>query len=88
MAVSFLSWIGLESSAESQRRHHEIIMKLNELKDALTGIDGKLTEASTEITILIADLRAALGEVDIPADVADALDAITAKAKSLADIVS
>lgn len=62
-------------------------MKLSELTSVLTGIDSKLTEASTELTKLIQDLRDALGDADIPAAAETALNAIQQKAEALANIV-
>lgn len=62
-------------------------MKLAQLVIALAAIDTKLTEAQTEIVSEIAKLKAALEDVDIPAEAQTALDNITAKASTLADIV-
>lgn len=87
MLATFLDWIGWERVSETNKRHKEIMSKLSELAGALTGIDAKLTEASTEITGLIKDLRDALDNTEIPAEAQAALDAITAKAAALADIV-
>ena len=62
-------------------------MTINELKTTVITIDAKLTEASGELTKLIADLRAALESVEVPAEVVTTLAAIEAKATALADIV-
>jgi hypothetical protein len=70
-----------------QPSNKEIIMKLSELAAAVSAIDAKLSEASDEIVGLINDLRNALADAEIPAEAAVTLDALAAKANSLADIV-
>ena len=66
----------------------DIMAKLSELATALTDVSTKLEKARAEIVAKIAELQAALGaDVDLPADVQAALDALTAKAQELDDIV-
>lgn len=84
---SALDWLGWERVSETKQRHKEIIMKLSELAASLSTVDAKLTEASTEILAEIQRLKDALGDVEIPADAQASLDAITAKANALADII-
>ncbi len=64
-----------------------ITMKLTELAYQLTVIDSKLTEASTEIVAKIAELQAALDDVDVPETTLELVNAIGDKAAALADIV-
>jgi hypothetical protein len=70
-----------------QQNQSNIDMKLAQLVTALAAVDTKLTEAQTEIVSEIAKLKAALEDVDVPADAQAALDNIAAKAGTLADIV-
>lgn len=84
---SVLDYLGWERISQTNKRHQEIIMKLSELAASLSTVDAKLTEASTEILAEIQRLKDALGDVEIPADAQASLDAITAKANALADII-
>lgn len=56
-----------------------------DLNQQLDELNTTLNEAATEIPALIEELRAAIGTVSPEAQ--EKLDAITAKAKALADIV-
>jgi hypothetical protein len=87
MLPAILDWLGWERLTQTKKRHEEIIMKLSQLATALQSVDGKLTEASTEIIALIQTLRDQLGDVEIPADAEATLTAITTKATALADVV-
>lgn len=84
---SALDWIGWDNVTETRTRFKQINMKLSELAAQLTGIDDKLTEASTEIVAEIQKLKDALGDAEIPAEATAALEAISGKASALADIV-
>lgn len=84
---SLADWLGWERLSETKQRHEEILMKLKDLAAALTDIDGKLTEAQTEITSEITKLRDALGDVDLSPEAEAALTAIQTKANALADVV-
>lgn len=64
-----------------------IPVKLSELATQLTTIDAKLTEASAEIVIKIAELQAALADADVPEGTAQLVADIGDKAAALADIV-
>lgn len=87
MLSTILDWLGWERLSATKQRHKDIIMKLSELSAQLAAIDSKLTEAGSEIVTLIQQLRDQLGDVDVPADAAATLDAIKAKADTLANIV-
>jgi guanyl-specific ribonuclease Sa len=78
-----LGWLLIQQ----QRTNQNTTMKLAQLAAALTAIDTKLTEAQTEIVTEIQKLKDALTDVDVPAEAQAAIDAITTKAGTLADIV-
>jgi len=62
--------------------------KLSELAATLVAVNDKLDKSKVEILAKIAELQAAIGaDVDLPADAQAALDALTAKAQELDDIV-
>lgn len=62
-------------------------MKLNELSATLSAIAAQMEKAKAEIVAKIAELQAALSDVPLPNDAAIALDALSAIAQTLDDIV-
>jgi DNA repair exonuclease SbcCD ATPase subunit len=65
----------------------EIDMKLSELAVVLTTMAGQITKAKDEIVAKIAELQAALADVDLPAEAQAKLDELTTLAQALDDIV-
>ena len=72
---------------DNRNHQNKTAMKLAELAAALTAIDTKLTKAQEEIIAEIQKLRDALNDVDLPAEATAALDALSAKAQALDDVV-
>lgn len=62
-------------------------MKISELAGAVQAISEQLAKVQLEILTKIAELEAALANVEIPADAAAALDALRGSVQSLDDIV-
>lgn len=72
---------------EMNRREVKIMAKLDELVGIITVIVDQLAKAKQEILQRIADLEAALTNVEIPADAQLALDALREQAQNLDDVV-
>ena len=65
----------------------EIIMKVSELTAAVVGLSDQLTKVQGEILGKIAELEAALVDVELPSDAVDALEGLRVGAQALDDIV-
>jgi hypothetical protein len=72
---------------EIKRIGGECRMKLDEVAGVMQGISDQLAKAKTEILGKIADLEAALTNVELPADATTAIDALKVGAQALDDIV-
>lgn len=64
----------------------KVMAKLNELAAALAELTSQLEKAKGEIVAKVADLTAALDNVDLPAEAESALVALQAKVKELDDL--
>lgn len=62
--------------------------KLSELALTLSGLEAKLEKARAEIVSKITELQTSLTDVELPAEAQTALDALTAKAQELDDIIA
>lgn len=76
-----------QAQLATNRRLDSIMSKISELAATLNQIDGKLEEAKSEIVSEIGKLKAALADVEVPADAAASLEKLSANAQALADIV-
>jgi len=65
----------------------ELLMKLSELTTAVAGVSAQLVKVRDEILAKIAALEAALVDVDVPVEAADAIDALRVQTQVLDDIV-
>jgi len=65
----------------------ELPMKLSELTTAVAGVSAQLVKVRDEILAKIAALEAALVDVDVPVEAADAIDALRVQTQVLDDIV-
>lgn len=64
-----------------------IMAKLNELQAELAAVNTQLSKVSGEVLAKIAELTAALANIDLPPGAADALAELKEKAQALDDIV-
>jgi len=78
---TFFLWMMLS------KQHEEIVMKLNELSGILTGLGTQLAKVQQEILDRIADLEAALTDVEVPETAVVALGELVTSVQSLDDIV-
>jgi len=82
-----VGWLCREKCQTNQSQEEEIMAKLNELATTLAALDAQLGKAKDEIIAKIAELQAALTDVELPADAQAALDSLTAKVQALDDVV-
>ena len=64
----------------------KIMATVQELNTKLTAINAQLDKATAEIVDEINKLKAALNNVDLPADAQASLDALTTKVQALDDL--
>jgi len=65
----------------------ELLMKIAELAGAIAGVSAQITKVQEEILGEIFNLEAALNDVDVPEEAADALVALRLGVQALDDIV-
>lgn len=69
------------------KQHEEIIMKLSELNGVVAGLGTQLAKVQQEILGRIADLEAALTDVEVPEAAVTALADLAVAVQGLDDIV-
>lgn len=83
LLTCFVLWLGMMAGKEVRQTKGQIMAKLSALAGQLQAIGSQLTKAKAEIVDEIAALKAALGDVDIPAEAQAALDNLAALAADL-----
>jgi hypothetical protein len=79
-----MGWLDVFRSSTFEK---ETTMKLAELATSLASIKTELEKVKVEILTKIDSLNAALADVEVPAEAAQALADVTVAAKALDDIV-
>lgn len=83
-----MGWIRKIKCPKQQPTEELIMAKLSELASALVAINDRLGKAKAEIVAKIDELQSALvADIVLPTDAQAALDALTASAQALDDIV-
>lgn len=81
----FRSWLPA-SLNDLKRTETNIMAKVNELAAQLTVVKEQVTKAKNEVIKRIADLEAALANVDLPPDAEAALTALKAEVQAVDDL--